>query len=103
MPKKPVDPRVELGARVTAYRFKANLTVSGLAGATGLDPSNIRKIENGVGNPRAVTLLKIAGVLEVPLDEFFRGVDPYALPVEERPTPYSKVDPRFWRPSDRIS
>lgn len=104
MPKSPVDPRVELGRRIQERRRKADLTVSGLAAATILDPSNIRKIESGVGNPRLVTVMKIAGVLEVPMGELFAGIDPYSLlPPEERPIPYSDRDPVFWRPSDRIS
>lgn len=78
------------------------LTAEGLAAVADLDVSNIRKIERG-SNPRLLTVLKIAGVLEVDLGELFRGIDPYALTGEDRPTRVSEVDARFWRPRDRIA
>lgn len=91
-----------LGRRLRAYREARKLTVDGLAAVGNLDVSNIRKIETG-GNPRLLTVLKIAGVLEIDLDELFRGIDPYALPDVDRPTPVSTVDERFWRARDRIA
>lgn len=97
-----IDPREEVGRRLTAYRLARKLTVDGLAAVANLDVSNIRKIEAG-SNPRLLTLLKIVGVLEVDMAELFRGIDPYALAGAERPTKVSEVDPRFWRPRDRIA
>lgn len=97
-----LDPRVELGRRLAAYRMARKLTVDGLAAVGNLDVSNIRKIEAGA-NPRLLTVLKIAGVLEVELSELFAGLDAYALPDADRPTRVSEVDPRFWRPRDRIA
>ncbi|MEQ6897712.1 helix-turn-helix transcriptional regulator [Microbacterium sp. KR10-403] len=102
MPEKSIDPRIELGRRLAAHRNARKLTVDGLAAVANLDVSNIRKIEAG-SNPRLVTLLKIAGVLEVDLAELFRDIDPYALEGGDRPTKVSEVDERFWRPRDRIA
>jgi len=102
VPESTIDPRRELGRRLADYRMARKLTVDGLAAVANLDVSNIRKIEAG-SNPRLVTLLKIAGVLEVDLAELFAGIDPYALEGSDRPTKVSEVDPRFWRPRDRIA
>lgn len=102
MPETTTDPRIELGRRIAAYRIARKLTVDGLAAVANLDVSNIRRIEAG-SNPRLVTLLKIAGVLEVDLAELFAGIDPYALEGGDRPTKVSDVDERFWRPRDRTA
>jgi transcriptional regulator with XRE-family HTH domain len=102
VPESSTDPREELGRRLAEHRLARKLTVDGLAAVAHLDVSNIRKIEAG-SNPRLVTLLKIAGVLEIDLAELFAGIDPYALPGADRPTKVSDVDPRFWRPRDRTA
>ena len=100
VPSKSVDPRVELGRRLAAYRHERKLTAEGLAAVADLDVSNVRTVEKG-SNPTLMTILKLAGVLEVDLGELFAGLDPYALGEESRPTRVSDVDPRFWRPRDR--
>ena len=102
MPQSTIDPREELGRRLASYRMTRKLTVSGLAAVASLDVSNIRKIESG-SNPRLVTLLKIAGVLEIDLAELFDGIDPYALTGSDRPHKLSEVEEWFWRPRDRIA
>lgn len=102
MPETPEDPRVELGRRLAELRAKQSLTIQGLAAACELDVSNLRKIEKGLGNPRLVTVLKVAGVLEADLRELFGGLDPYGLSGDDRPQPLSAFDDSFWRPKDRI-
>lgn len=103
MPEIPQDPRAELGRRIADLRVKQSLTIQGLAAATELDPSNLRKIEKGVGNPRFATVLKIAGVLEADFHELFDGLDPYGLTGKDRPQRLSTFPDSFWRPKDRIA
>lgn len=103
MPETPEDPRVELGRRLADLRIRQSLTIQGLAAATELDASNLRVIEKGEGNPRLITILKIAGVLEADLAELFRNLDPYGLTGKDHPQPLSAFDERFWRPKDRIA
>lgn len=96
------DPRVELGRRIAEHRRARKLTPEGLAAASQIDVSNLRRIEQGA-NPRLDTLLKIVGVLEIDLGELFAGLDPYALPEDRRPRPLSDFADDFWRPRDRIA
>lgn len=103
MPETPEDPRAELGRRLAALRIKQSLTIQGLAAAAELDPSNLRVIEKGQGNPRLATILKLAGVLEADLVELFTGLDPYGLSGKDHPKPLSAFDDSFWRPKDRIA
>ncbi|MDA4895407.1 MULTISPECIES: helix-turn-helix domain-containing protein [Microbacterium] len=97
------DPRVVLGERIAQLRVRSLLTVNGLAAACELDPSNLRKIEKGEGNPRLATVLKIAGVLEIDPRDLFDGLDPYGLTGKDRPQPLSGFDASFWRRGDRIA
>lgn len=92
-----------LGQRLADLRLKHSLTVRGLAAACELDESNLRVIEKGEGNPRLVTVLKIAGVLEADLGKLFDGLDPYGLTGKYLPQPISAFDSSFWRPKDRIA
>ncbi|GAB6858726.1 helix-turn-helix domain-containing protein [Microbacterium xylanilyticum] len=103
MPETPEDPRVELGRRLAELRVNQSLTIQGLAAACELDVSNLRKIEKGLGNPRLVTVLKLAGVLEADLRQLFGGLDPYGLTGTDRPQPLSEFPDSFWRPNDRIA
>jgi transcriptional regulator with XRE-family HTH domain len=103
MPRHPSDPRVVLGRRLAAHREAKKLTVKGLAEISGLDLTNVRKIESGEGNPTVATVLRIAGLLEVDLGELFAGVDPYELPGDLRPVRISDVPEAFFRRSDRIT
>lgn len=103
MPEIPADPRLVLGQRLADLRIKQSLNIQGLAAAAELDPSNLRKIEKGEGNPRLATILKIAGVLEADLGRLFAGLDPYGLTGKDHPRPLSDFPDSFWRPRDRIA
>jgi transcriptional regulator with XRE-family HTH domain len=103
VPETPEDPRVELGRRFAEIRIRLSLTIQGLAAASEMDPSNLRTIEKGQGNPRLATILKLAGVLEVDLVELFQGLDPYGLTGKDEPHPLRSFDDSFWRPKDRIA
>ena len=59
-----------LSKRVKDYRKKKNLTQQKLAEKTGLSFNTITKIEQGIGDsPTLKTLIKLADVLDVGLDE----------------------------------
>lgn len=59
-----------MGSKIKHYRKKKNLTQKELAEAVGLSHANsISDIENDVFYPRYAVLYKIAGVLDVSLDD----------------------------------
>lgn len=59
-----VDERAELGAQLAAARSACSLTQSALSELTGIQQAEISRIERGVGNPTATTLLRLADALK---------------------------------------
>ncbi len=59
-----VKERAELGAVLATARKVRSLTQSALSELTGIQQAEISRIEQGVGNPTAVTLLRLADALE---------------------------------------
>ena len=60
-------PNVVAGEAVLAARAKKGYTQKQLAESTGIDQSDISKIERGVSNPSVATLNKIAAALDAQL------------------------------------
>ena len=58
-----------VGDRVRTERLRQNLTQERVYLAAGIDRRTLQAIEAGQGNPTAVTLLRIAYVLDTPLSE----------------------------------
>ncbi len=52
--------RAELGAMLASARRARSLTQPGLSELTGIQQAEISRIERGVGNPTATTLLRLA-------------------------------------------
>jgi XRE family transcriptional regulator, regulator of sulfur utilization len=55
--------RAELGAQIAELRRSQHLTQPALSVATGIQQSEISRIERGLGNPTVATLAKLAAVL----------------------------------------
>ena len=55
--------RAELGAMLAEARRARHLTQPALSQATGIQQSEISRIERGVGNPTAATLTRLASAL----------------------------------------
>ncbi len=58
-----MDERARLGAQLLAARRARGLTQPDLSALTGIQQAEISRIENGVGNPTAATLLRLADAL----------------------------------------
>lgn len=58
-----------IGVRIRDFRKALNLTQAKLAEKSGVEPSNISHIERGATKVSLPTLIKIANVLNVSLDE----------------------------------
>lgn len=65
--KEPVSANFIVANAVAEARSKAGLTQSQLAEATGIDQSDISKIERGAANPSINTLSRIAEALDAEL------------------------------------
>lgn len=63
---------VAIGREVRDIRHQRNMTVAGLAEATGLSVGMLSKIENGVTSSSLTTLQALSAALSVPVTTFFR-------------------------------
>lgn len=58
-----LDERAQLGAQIAAARKSRGLTQPALSELSGIQQAEISRIERGVGNPTATTLLRLANAL----------------------------------------
>lgn len=58
-----LNERAELGAVLATVRRARSLTQPALSALTGIQQAEISRIERGVGNPTAATLLRLADAL----------------------------------------
>lgn len=63
----------QFGQRVREIRERANLTQLQLEVMTGVDRSEISRIENGLRNIEFYTIVKFSIALDVPIADFFKG------------------------------
>jgi transcriptional regulator with XRE-family HTH domain len=63
---------IAIGHEVRALRKKLGITITDLAGATGISLGMLSKIENGNISPSLTTLQSLSTALGVPLTGFFR-------------------------------
>ncbi|ESY89433.1 helix-turn-helix transcriptional regulator [Mesorhizobium sp. LNHC229A00] len=64
-----------IGTRVQAARRRAKLSQEALADRIGRTPESISNIERGKQMPNVETLVELARVLNVPLTDFFEGLE----------------------------
>lgn len=62
-----LDARAALGAQLKAARIAHGLSQPALAEASGLQQAEISRIETGVANPTADTLVRLASALQLTL------------------------------------
>ena len=65
-----------IGQRVAARRAERALSVSALAREIGVSRSMVSQIERGQSRPSVSTLFALSEALDVPVDAFFRDVEP---------------------------
>lgn len=65
-----------LGRRVRHFRTGAGLTLEDLAERTGVDTSQLSRIENGLREPRLSLLDAVAGALGVPVATLLASTPP---------------------------
>jgi transcriptional regulator with XRE-family HTH domain len=71
---EPVEPKVTFGENLARIRLGLQLTQMELSNRCGLDMAEISRLENGVRDPRLSTIARLAGGLDVSVEELVRGV-----------------------------
>ena len=66
-----VPPNIAIGNAVAAARAKAGFSQQRLSSVTGIDQSDLSKIERGIANPSVGTLKRIADALDMKLTVAF--------------------------------
>ena len=61
---------IKLGKHLKSIRKKQNLSLENLCYKNGLEPSTVSRIENGIVEPKYLTLLKLANAYKMPLKDF---------------------------------
>lgn len=82
-----------IGLRIRNFREAKKISQEQLANQAGLATGTIGKIERGVNNPKADTLLRIAAELEIPCQLLFEkndGKAAYITPQLQRLVQYAK-------------
>ena len=69
-----------MGERLRTARVDRALTQEDVAHAAGLNLSYYGKLERGQNNPPLDTLIRVPGVLGVPLSELVAGLESVTLP-----------------------
>jgi XRE family transcriptional regulator, regulator of sulfur utilization len=70
-----VTPVERFGRNLFLARRRAGLTQTQLAQRASMYQSAVSKLEAGKRRPRAGTILRLAGALEVPAGDLLRGIE----------------------------
>lgn len=64
-----------LGRNIKAERMRKDITQEEFAELINMSLSYVSKLEQGLISPTAITLFKMANILKIQVDEFFKGID----------------------------
>lgn len=64
-----------IGRNIKAERLRKDITQEKFAELINMSLSYISKLEQGLTSPTAMVLFKMSHILNVPMAEFFKGVD----------------------------
>lgn len=70
-----MDKKYILGRNIKAERVRKDITQEKFAELVDISLSHASKIEQGLTSPTAFVLHKMANVLNIPMEEFFKGID----------------------------
>lgn len=66
--------KYKLGRNIKAERIRKDITQEKFAEMVDISLSHASKIEQGLTSPTAFVLYKMAKVLNIPMEEFFKGI-----------------------------
>ena len=69
------DFKYVLGRNIKAERVRKDITQEKFAELINMSLSYVSKLEQGLISPTAVVLYKISNNLDVPMEEFFKGIN----------------------------
>lgn len=64
-----------IGRNIKAERLRKDITQEQFAELINMSLSYVSKVEQGLTSPTAMALFKMSIVLNVPMEEFFRGIN----------------------------
>ncbi|MGN0030793.1 MAG: helix-turn-helix domain-containing protein [Candidatus Gastranaerophilaceae bacterium] len=68
------DVKYKLGRNIKIERIRKDITQEQFAELIDMSVSYVSKLEQGLTSPTALALYKMSGVLNVPMEEFFKGI-----------------------------
>jgi len=63
-----------LGKAIKSLRIKRKLSLSALSHRAGIDPSTLKRIEDGVSEPKYFTIKNLASAFELSLEDFIATI-----------------------------
>lgn len=69
------DIKHKLGRNIKVERIRKYLSQEEFAEKIDMSLSYISKLEQGLTSPTAIALFKMSKVLDIPMEEFFKGID----------------------------
>lgn len=64
-----------IGRNIKAERLRKDITQEKFAELINMSLSYVSKVEQGLTSPTAMALFKMSIVLDVPMEEFFKGIN----------------------------
>lgn len=65
----------KLGKKLKKLREEKNLSLNAFSFQNGIQSATLSRIENGIVDPKFITLLKISTALEIPLDKILNELN----------------------------
>ena len=70
-----MDYKHSLGRNIKVERVRKSITQEKFAELIDMSLSHVSKIEQGLTSPTAYALFKMARVLGIPMEDFFKGIE----------------------------
>lgn len=69
------DIKYKLGRNIKIEIIRKDITQEQFAEQINMSLSSVSKVEQGLTSPTAIALFKISNILNIPMEEFFKGID----------------------------
>lgn len=67
--------KYKLGRNIKIERIRKDITQEQFAEQINMSLSYVSKVEQGLTSPTAIALFKMSNILNIPMEEFFKGID----------------------------